>query len=150
MSLRDILLTKLEDCFSGQFAAGPFGERLVATFTAVHPRVGDVTVWDDNDEVMIVVGDITHLHIDGSDVDRSGEPAQLDTGFLELDERIAAAIVDWLSNLFGDKILLWCSPTSKGLGGHRHLPLTQDWSLMKPEHATFFWSGPVPNTFSAQ
>ena len=85
---------------------------------------------------MIVVGEITHLHIDSSD----GDPTTMNA-----DERIADAVIDWLSALFADEVLLWRRRTSRGTGGHQRFETDAELSLMSPEDETFRWSGPVSN-----
>jgi hypothetical protein len=109
---------------------------LVAEFAAKNALVGPATVWDNHTDVMIVVGEITHLHIDSSD----GDPTTMNA-----DERIADAVIDWLSALFADEVLLWRRRTSRGTGGHQRFKTDAEFSLMSPEDETFRWSGPVSN-----
>jgi len=114
---------------------------LVAEFVGKSPLVGPATVWDNETDAMIVVGDITHLHIDFSD----GDPTTPNSN-----ERIADAVIDWLNALFTDEILLWRSPSSPGAGGHQRFEADAVFSLMGPEDETFRWSGPVPNPLAAE
>jgi hypothetical protein len=126
----------LEERFPGPPNADADRAGLVAVFAAKNAVVGHATVWDNDTDAMIVVGEITHLHIDSSDGDSTTT---------NVEGRIADAVVDWLGALFAEEILLWRSPTSRGLGGHQRFGADDEFSLMGPEDETFRWSGPVPN-----
>ncbi|HKO52730.1 MAG TPA: hypothetical protein VJV79_33715 [Polyangiaceae bacterium] len=135
-SFRDTLRRKLEARFPDLSIPNADQPDLVAEFAAKNSLVGHATVWDNDTDAMIVVGEITHFHVDSSD----GDPTTLNS-----EERIADAVIDWLGALFADEVLLWRSPTSRGAGGHLRFEADAEFSLMGPEDETFRWSGPVPN-----
>lgn len=135
-SFRDTLRRMLETRFPDLSIPNSGQPNLVATFAAKNARVGPATVWDNDTDAMIVVGEITHLHFDSSD----GDPTIVNT-----EERIADSVIDWLSALFADEVLLWRSPNRHGTGGHQRFEADAEFSLMGPEDETFRWSGPVPN-----
>ncbi len=107
----------------------------IATFPAAHPAVGDVSVWDDGEEVMVAVGEITHGHFDSCD--ESLTPGQIENQIVE-------DVLAFLEDLFAGRVLLWRSPDG-GSGGWLISGADQSLSLMDGDDQTFTWTGPVEN-----
>jgi hypothetical protein len=119
----------------------------VATFPARHPEVGDVSIWDDDVEVTVSIGEITHGHFSPDD------PALKP---LEVAERVTQDVVAFLSKLFLDEVIVWKSPDGQS-GGWRVLHedgsdsvvveagAERELSLMDSKDVTYVWSGPIQN-----
>lgn len=128
-ALFDLLIPRLKAAQSFpalEVCAGP-PEYLL--FRAVHPDVGDVQIYDDEDELTIVFGNFTHCHY--------GEWTAATDEWVG--EAVDAVIAD-LEALFGDRLMMW--GTHKGGGGIvREREHGQ--TLWEPGEPLFVWSGPL-------
>lgn len=126
--IRDILIPLLAERFPGHFTTAGPGVEPCVTFPAKHPRVGDVHIHDDGDEITLVAGRFTHGHFSNY------EKLPLD----EKERSIAEDVVDFLAELFADQVVLWGS--HEGGGGWRIV----DRSVPErpKRRAEFVWSGP--------
>lgn len=114
----------------------------IAVFPAVHPEVGDVSIWDDGDEATVAIGDITHGHFGAYDGALSQE---------QIHEEVAKQVVAFLADLFADKVVLWRTP-GRRLGGWYYADREPQGAgttgclgrfLASPRKAErFLWSGP--------
>jgi hypothetical protein len=127
--IKDKLLPRLEETFSKEsFSVGSPPEP-IAVFKAKHPGVGELSIWDDGDEVTISIGDITHGHFDSFDSNLTQE---------EIESEIIENIIDFLKQMFADKYLLF---KSQGSGGWQHLDYIEK-PFKRQESAKYFvWSG---------
>ena len=98
------------------------------TFPAKHSDVGDVEIHDDGDEITLIAGNFTHGHFSNYD----------DIPQEEKEKEIAEDVVDFLSRLFADQVVLWGS--HQGGGGWRVILDDNDDSVT--HHKEFVWSGP--------
>jgi hypothetical protein len=105
------------------------GKEPVATFPAAHPEVGDLRIDDDDDELTISVGELTHGHFSPKDYQL---PSQ------EKEEDLIDRVLEFLVHVFDDRIEFWTEGKAGGwhdLGGK---PMG-DW----PNRRRFVWSGPI-------
>jgi len=100
-------------------------------FPAADRQFGDLVIYDEGDEVTIMVGKFTHLHLGR----RKEEPE------CEVASAITARVIEYLEHLFADRMLVWAGVLGFGRGqrlrDHR-----------EDEYSTFFvrkfvWSGPL-------
>jgi hypothetical protein len=126
--IRDILIPLVEARFPGRYTISEPGVQPCVTFPAKHSDVGDVEIHDDGDEITLIAGNFTHGHFSNYD----------DIPQKEKEKEIAEDVVDFLSRLFADQVVLWGS--HKGGGGWRVILDDNDDSLT--HHKEFVWSGP--------
>ena len=126
--IRDHIIRLLTERFPGQFVMAEPGVEPFVTFAAKHPEVGDVQIQDDGDEVTLFAGNFTHGHFSNYD----NVPVE------EKEKEIAEEVVDFLSKLFADQVVLWGS--HMGGGGWR---VIDPGSPEKRKHRKeYVWSGP--------
>jgi hypothetical protein len=70
----------------------------VAVFPGTHPGIRGVSVFDDGHELTVVVDDLTHGHF--AEYDEAVPEA-------ERERRIVGAVIDFLDDLFGDRVAVW-------------------------------------------
>jgi len=109
--------------------AAPF-----AIFPAVHPDVGDIEIYDDGDELTVVVGKFTHRHF-----------SNYDQGVSQVERacRIGNDLAVFLSDLFADRIEMYGSHLG---GGGTRLRDGRSRGLASKVvfgSKTYVWSGPV-------
>jgi hypothetical protein len=87
---------------------------------------------DDGDEATLFIGDLTHLHFD------------FEVGEAEPEKRVANDVLEFLDEVFADRILIWKSRT---MGGDGWMPIEDAsvFSGIKPNDLTYVWSGPITN-----
>ena len=133
--ISDYLTPKLKARFSDRsMKLAKAGEGPVAVFPAIHPDVGDVEIFDDGDEITVVLGRFTHTHFANYEEDLTEARRE---------ERIAEEVEEFLADLFVDRIELYGSHL--GGGGWR---LVEDgprgWvSKIIFGSETYVWSGPT-------
>jgi hypothetical protein len=98
-------------------------------FPAIHPDVGDVEIYDDGDELTVVLGRFTHGHLSSYDDALSMEQKAA---------RISDEAATFLEELFADRIVLWGS--HEGTGGWRKRGERSTWPIDTKEYV---WSGPL-------
>lgn len=129
--IRDILLPRLEDRFPGRGLRPGFPPDPVAIFPRQHEAVGDVSIWDHGDEATVAVGEITHGHFNPYDPTLNAE---------QIAERVADDVINFLIDLFEDRVLLWKSADGRS-GGWRMIGSDDRDSLMDASDQGFVWSG---------
>ena len=130
--IRDCLIPALKREFSGwevMFDAPP---QPIATFAAAQPAVGRVLVYDDGDEATVLIENVTHGHFSPYDEKLSET---------QRDETVTEDVIDFLKALFGDRVLLHCSP-DKHRGGWVRLDLKDGPVELSPAFEYFLWSRP--------
>ena len=97
---------------------------------AAHPDVGDVEIRDDEDELTVSVGTISHAHFNtfGEDI---SEEASAD----QIAENVASLLID----LVNDRVVLW---SHQGAGGWRTFDEGEPLEF-EPRAQNYLWSGPV-------
>ena len=104
----------------------------VIIIPAQHLAVGDISIWDDRDEVTLEIGDITHGHFAAYDASSADELVQA----------VTDQVIAFLDTLFADQVLLW-KARSGGAGGWRVLDAAHPFTYQLPaDAACFLWSGP--------
>lgn len=132
--IRNVLAPVLQKKFANKGVILHSDSNVMATFPASHPDVGDVTVWDDENEVTVGIREITHTHFETTEGSMSPSV---------MAQQVTADVVHFLENLFADRILLWRSWSGR----------SASWQLVEgsiddvPREKTgrwFVWSGPLP------
>jgi hypothetical protein len=134
--IKTVLLVALKQKFSAQSFRVSDDDKIVAVFPAAHPQVGDVKIWDDGNEATMEIGKITHGHFDAYGATLS-EP--------ERDKMVTEEVVNFLTELFADRVLLWVSESSKS-GGWQMLGEKPPLACMREKGTYFLWSGPIKKT----
>jgi hypothetical protein len=131
LMISEILLPALHERFGERGMQPGRSSNEVAIFPAVHPEVGDVTIWDDGYEATVEIGDITHGHFNPYDDSLSSE---------QVPKRVSDDVVEFLQDMFEDKVLLWKARDGRSGGW---CMLEQNDSLMEGDVLTYLWSGPI-------
>jgi hypothetical protein len=131
--IRDVLAPVLQKEFAGQGIVLSSDSNVVATFPALHPQVGDVTVWDDGGEVTVGIGEITHTHFEAAEESMSSSA---------IAQQITADVVAFLRNLFADRILFWKARSGKSAGLELVEGNLED-VPKDPSRHWFVWSSPL-------
>lgn len=107
----------------------------IITVEPVHPDFGPVEVLDDEVELTVHCGRFTHVHL--SNFDEAITPE-------ERNARIVADLIDFLRDVFADRVEFWGSHRSGGGCRVRHSqgPVSQ---FLGVADAEFTWSGPIKN-----
>ncbi|MFO0938291.1 MAG: hypothetical protein U0798_17435 [Gemmataceae bacterium] len=93
-ALSERLIPILRERFiSHGLVEGKSTEDPCAAFPGLHPGIRQVAVYDDGDELTVVIDDLTHGHF--SDYDHSGPDA-------DHEQRIVDTVVEFLDDLFAD------------------------------------------------
>jgi hypothetical protein len=105
------------------------GTQPVASFPAAHPEVGDLLIDDDDEELTISVGELTHGHFIPRDYRLLSQ---------EKDEDLIERVIEFLDQIFDDRIEFWTEGKAGGWHARRETPLGR-W----PNRRRFVWSGPL-------
>ena len=104
------------------------GKQPVATFPAAHADVGDVKIYDDDVELMVDVGNLTHGHF---------SPRNYEAPQTEREEELIERVMAFLEEVFADQIEFWRSDIAGGWHARgRGEP-------MGPNARRYTWSGPL-------
>jgi hypothetical protein len=131
--IKDSILAELKRRFPDQSYSVGDDARTVAVFPAAHTQVGNVTIWDDGDEATVFIENITHGHFTSYDETLSKQ---------EREKVVTEDVVDFLSELFADRVLLWTSESGRS-GGWKMLQGQSPAELMHEKAKCFLWSGPI-------
>jgi hypothetical protein len=112
MMLSDILIPALQEAFPSRGLRVASPPDPIATFPAACEQVGDLLILDHHQEATVVIGNITHFHVNPYDQDLSDE---------QRFRWITEGIVEFLDALFADEVLVWCYSGGQGTGGWRYL-----------------------------
>jgi hypothetical protein len=105
------------------------GKEPVASFPAAHPEVGDLRIDDDDDELTISVGQLTHGHF---------SPRNYQLPSQEKEEELIERVLEFLNEVFHDRIDFWTAGKSGGWHPREGEPVAP-----RPNMRKFVWSGPV-------
>ena len=89
-------------------------------------------VADDGDEATLFIGELTHLHFD------------CDAGEAAPETRVTNEVLEFLEELFADRMLIWKSRTT-GADGSMPIEDARFFAGIKRDDLTYVWSGPVNN-----
>src|SRR6266478_4285680 len=98
--IRDLLLPALSANFPNRGLRTGEPPDAIAVFPAAHSEVGDVSIYDDGNEAMVSVGQISHGHFGWDDSNRTDA---------EIAKSVTDEVVRFLMDLFADRIVLWKS-----------------------------------------
>jgi hypothetical protein len=129
-TLSEKLIPRLLARFPGRGVRLHQGKCPVASFPAVHPEVGDLQIHDDDEELTILVGLLTHGHFSPSNYQ---EPSE------KRDEEVIDRVMEFLDAVFKDQIEFW---SAGKVGGWR--PRQEESLVRRPDLRRYVWSGPVP------
>ena len=104
----------------------------IATIAPIYPEFGVVEVIEGADELTVNCGNFTHVHLSNYDEGISPE---------ERNQRVVASLIDFLSDVFADRIEFWGS--HRGIGGCRRRESQDPGLEFESKGATFTWSGPT-------
>jgi hypothetical protein len=105
------------------------GTQPIASFPAAHPEVGDLLIDDDDEELTISVGELTHGHFIPNDYRLASQ---------EKDEDLIERVMQFLDQIFDDRIEFWTEGKAGGWHVRRGKPIGH-W----PNRRRFVWSGPL-------
>jgi hypothetical protein len=131
--IKNLLVPELERRFPNRGLRLGTSDGPVATFPAMHPDVGDVTIYDDRDEATVAIGKITHTHINPYDESLPED---------RRDAWVVDAVCDFLVDLFSDKVLFWVSESGQRVT-FEVLDEPRKPKDMKRGGRYLVWSGPV-------
>lgn len=133
--LAEKLLPILRSRFPGRGLRVHDGKQPFASFPAAHPEVGDLRICDDDIELTLYVGELTHQHFSPFDY---SEPA--DTREAKIVEEVAAHI----EAVFGDEIEFWADERMGGSHARGTANATSLRDLFGRRNVrTYVWSGPL-------
>ena len=110
MAIADILLPKLRARFGDKGLVVGSPPDAIAWFPASCAEVGDLRIHDDGDEVTIYIDNVTHGHVNPYDEAKSAD---------DVAQWITDYVVEFLDELFADRVLLWAVDGGKSMGGWR-------------------------------
>jgi hypothetical protein len=127
-TLRDLLTPILKERFGDrQFSMG--AGKQIATFAAAHPDFGGLVILDDGDEATVAVGRLTHTHFGPvGDVSVTEDVEMI----------ILQPVVEFLGDLFADRLLVWCVPGKRAGYQSVNNPVEH----LPKDAMMFVWSGP--------
>jgi hypothetical protein len=124
------LIPRLQGRFPDRGGRFDLSSKPCVVFPAMHTDVGDLEIFDDGWELIVVAGRFTHGHFSNYDEKLSdGEKA----------EKIVEDVIAFLEKLFADQIILWGS--RHGGGGWRVRNAAQESNFIQPTGAFYVWSG---------
>lgn len=130
--LSDCLVPVLQERFPNRGLRQEMPPNPCAIFPAVHPDVGNVEIYDDGDELTVVVGNFTHGHFSKYNFhDEYSDD--------EKEQEIVEQVATFLDDLFADRVVLWGSHRSSG-GWYYPEYAEHEWRYENE----YVWSGPRP------
>ena len=133
MTIRDVLLPALRATFPDRGMREGDTPNVVAVFPAACAEVGDLTIYDDGDEATIVFEHVTHGHFVPDDDDLSED---------ERVRRLTNGVVEFLRDVFADRVLLFTTGKGRGPAGWTIYDGTVPPLVPRFAHK-FVWSGPI-------
>lgn len=133
MSIIDTLEPRLRERFPNRNMRSRQPSQADIVFPAAHPEVGDLLIYDEGDEVTVIVSEFTHLHF-GAEKQNQTEA--------ELAAVITERVISFLEKLFSDRIVFWKVLGGLGGGGCRERKEVDSASTFLVRKAV--WSGPIP------
>lgn len=135
MKISDLLIPALRERFADRGMRSGSSDTEIAVFPAAHPEVGDLAIWDEEDEVTLGIGTITHGHFNPYDESLSSEAVA---------KSVTDEVLEFLEALFADRVVLSKSRDGRS-GGWRMLENNEELSLQTYETTllTYLWSGPI-------
>lgn len=139
MSLEDKLVPLINKLFGEHDPCWQKWDKPDIVFPSKHPEVGPIEIYDDGDEITIVVGTFTHGHF-----------ANYDDGISESERQdaIVKQTIEFLEAVFADQVVFWGSHETGGGWYHRDTDRRQtvvpvDCIGVDTPSKEFVWSGPL-------
>lgn len=111
------------------------GERAACVvFPAAHAEVGDIEIYDNHGELVVVIGKFTHTHF--ANYDRGISQA-------ERDRRITEEVLQFLEEVFADRIEFFGNGRGSGAWRVRKNAPRGAISKLLFGRTTYVWSGPL-------
>lgn len=131
MNISEILIPVLKDRFSERNYIIGSAPEPIAIFPAECKEIGDLSIYDDGTEATVLIRNITHHHINPYDEKLSE---------IEKAEWIVASVIDFLENLFLDRMLLWSIDQGRSGGGWFEIEENPSSDEIPPKADVFVWS----------
>jgi hypothetical protein len=128
-TLSEKLIPRLQARFPSRGLCLHEGTQPVASFPAAHPEVGDLRIDDDDDELTISVGQLTHGHF---------TPKNYRLPSQEKEEDLIERVLEFLDQVFNDQIEFWTANKTGGWHARGEEPIG-NW----PTRRRLLWSGPI-------
>lgn len=132
MSILDTLEPRLRERFPNRNMRSHLPNQADIVFPAAHPEVGNLLIYDEGDEVTVMVGEFTHVHFGAERSNQAGA---------ELAAAVTERVSSFLENLFSDRIVFW-KVFGGVAGGCRERRKTDSASTLLVRKTV--WSGPIP------
>ncbi|HEV7926966.1 MAG TPA: hypothetical protein VGR14_16540 [Verrucomicrobiae bacterium] len=130
--IRDCLIPALKSEFAGREIIFDSPPQPIATFPECQAAVGKVKVYDGGEEATVLIEKITHGHFSTYD-QKLGEEQR--------SRIITDDVVEFLKDLFNDRVLLYTSGSNR-VGGWSRLSPKQGPVELLPGFTYFLWSRP--------
>jgi hypothetical protein len=127
--LAEKLIPRLLTRFADRGVRIHAGRHPVATFSASHPEVGELQIDDDDEELTISVGRLTHGHFSPSSYLIPRE---------DREEEVLRRVAAFLDAVFGDRVEFW---TAGKMGGW--YVRGENAPMQGPHVRIYAWSGPI-------
>lgn len=105
--IRNILVPRLKERFKARGLQVFDGTRPFARFPSLIQELDGISIYDDGDEATIEIEPFTHSHVSAYGKELSEREAH---------EAVADSVIDFLDNLFADRLLFWTS-NNRRIGG---------------------------------
>jgi hypothetical protein len=128
-ALSEKLIPRLLERFPDRGLRIHDGTQPAVTFPAAHPDVGDLTIDDDDVELTISVGHLTHGHFSSWD---QNAPQH------DREEEVIAHVLSFLDAVFADEMVFWSADKAGGWHGRGDEPIVRHLGTRR-----FTWSGPL-------
>jgi hypothetical protein len=128
-TLSEKLIPRLLERFPDRGLRVHDGRQPVVTFPAAHPEVGDLTIDDDDVELTIAVGHLTHGHF---------SPWNYKAPQNEREDEVIGHVLAFLDAVFTDQMMFWSADKAGGWHGRSDEPIVR-----RPGARRFTWSGPL-------
>ena len=141
--ISEILIPKLKQHFPDRGLrigtdSGSNDLKPCAVFPAIHPDVGTISICDDGDELTVHAGNYTHTHFSNYDDELTEEQKA---------EKISDEVIEFLKDLFSDKIVLY---RSYGIFGgwypREENEKKESKGIFNNRRKEYVWSGPLSNS----
>jgi hypothetical protein len=107
------------------------GKQPVASFPAAHSEVGDLRIDDDEDELTISVGQLTHGHF---------SPTNYQDPLEKREDEVIGRVIEFLDEVFRDEVEFWTADAGKMGGWHSR---GKDPIVRRSGARRYVWSGPL-------
>jgi hypothetical protein len=129
--ITDRLIPRLKERFPNQGMTFGLPPKPSVVIAPAHPDFGDVQIFDEGEELTLVVVRFTHDHFSGC----------MSQSVDEAEQYIVDDVIEFLERLFADQIVMW--GTHRGGGGWRIRESSAIAQIPDRNAPLFVWSGPL-------